>query len=70
MNLVFAGINECDKIETNNCTQGCIDDIIGFHCQCRTGYTLLEDGTSCKGIIKITMYKFEPEKSLTDCLHV
>ena len=41
------GVDECG---TNNggCSQICVDDPIGFHCQCRTGFKL-EGNSTCFG---------------------
>lgn len=46
--MLFSVVNECS---TNNggCSQKCVDDVIGFHCDCFTGYKLLDNQT-CEGM--------------------
>ena len=43
---VNADINEC---ETNVCEQLCNNFDGGYSCDCNSGYTLAEDGSSCSG---------------------
>ena len=39
-------INECQG--DHGCDQECVNDVGGFHCECRTGYQLV-DTFSCAG---------------------
>nr|CAD7432586.1 unnamed protein product [Timema monikensis] len=41
----FPDIDEC---ESKPCDQHCVNLPGSFKCQCKTGFTLLEDGTSCR----------------------
>nr|CAD7452834.1 unnamed protein product [Timema tahoe] len=41
----FPDIDEC---ESKPCDQHCVNLPGSFECQCKTGFTLLEDGTSCR----------------------
>ncbi|XKL63596.1 hypothetical protein PGB90_005960 [Kerria lacca] len=43
-------IDECSKVELNQCGHKCIDTPTGYHCECNTGYKLLEDGKTCADI--------------------
>ena len=40
--------DEC-TLDTDNCTQVCVNTDGGFNCTCRDGYSLDEDGISCEG---------------------
>ena len=44
----FADVNECDYLN-GKCTQLCVNFIGGFNCSCLVGYTLAEDGFTCRG---------------------
>ncbi|XP_055944113.1 low-density lipoprotein receptor-related protein 8-like [Argiope bruennichi] len=41
-------INECN-INNGGCSQKCVDDIVGFHCDCFSGYKL-SDNQTCEDI--------------------
>ena len=43
---LYVDINECQ--DDHGCDQECINDIGGFHCECRTGYQLV-DLFTCAG---------------------
>lgn len=43
----ISDIDEC--IESNKCQQNCTNMDGSFRCACSTGYTLENDGISCKG---------------------
>ncbi|KAF7489353.1 hypothetical protein SSS_07649 [Sarcoptes scabiei] len=43
-------VNECLKTEINQCEHQCIDEMIGFHCDCNPGYRLAIDGKACEDI--------------------
>nr|CAD7257868.1 unnamed protein product [Timema shepardi] len=39
---------DIDECESKPCDQHCVNLPGSFECQCKTGFTLLEDGTSCR----------------------
>lgn len=43
-------INECENTELNQCQHKCIDTITSFHCECRPGFSLMNDKKACKDI--------------------
>ncbi|CAH0730104.1 unnamed protein product, partial [Brenthis ino] len=43
-------IDECAKLEINQCGHKCIDTITGYYCDCNQGYKLLSDGKACADI--------------------
>ena len=38
-------------MNNGNCSQICINEIPGHQCSCRDGYTLLDDGHQCVGML-------------------
>ncbi|XP_062126111.1 low-density lipoprotein receptor-like isoform X5 [Drosophila sulfurigaster albostrigata] len=42
-------INEC-ATKNGNCMHRCVDQQIGYHCECRSGYKLAADGHTCVDI--------------------
>ncbi|XP_037294723.1 LOW QUALITY PROTEIN: low-density lipoprotein receptor-related protein 2 [Manduca sexta] len=43
-------IDECTKLEINQCGHKCIDTLTGYYCDCNQGYKLLQDGKACADI--------------------
>nr|XP_049706722.1 low-density lipoprotein receptor-related protein 2 isoform X3 [Helicoverpa armigera] len=43
-------IDECAKLEINQCGHKCIDTLTGYYCDCNQGYKLLADGKACADI--------------------
>ncbi|XP_015126789.1 low-density lipoprotein receptor-related protein 2 [Diachasma alloeum] len=43
-------IDECARVEMNQCGQMCIDTPTSYHCECNPGYKLLDDGKACDDI--------------------
>ncbi|VVD04124.1 unnamed protein product [Leptidea sinapis] len=43
-------VDECAKLEINQCGHKCIDTLTGFYCDCNDGYKLLADGKACADI--------------------
>ncbi|XP_063382257.1 low-density lipoprotein receptor-related protein 2 isoform X1 [Cydia fagiglandana] len=43
-------VDECAKLESNQCGHKCIDTLTGFYCDCNQGYKLLSDGKACADI--------------------
>lgn len=43
------GQNECST-DANHCSQICVDDPIGFHCECLRGYALSADNRTCDDV--------------------
>ncbi|KAK8763872.1 hypothetical protein V5799_033525 [Amblyomma americanum] len=41
--------NECAK-DNGGCSDICRDDPVGYHCECRPGFRLMEDGKTCDDI--------------------
>ncbi|XP_015791351.1 low-density lipoprotein receptor-related protein 2 [Tetranychus urticae] len=44
------GVDECLKVETNQCEHRCVDTPTGFYCECNEGYQLMKDGKACEDI--------------------
>lgn len=44
------GVDECLKIETNQCEHKCVNTLTGFYCECNEGYRLMKDGKACEDI--------------------
>ena len=42
-------VGEC-LMGIHNCSQGCIERMGGFECECDDGYNLEDNGVSCEGI--------------------
>uniref|UniRef100_A0A8D8XPZ3 Low-density lipoprotein receptor-related protein 2 n=1 Tax=Cacopsylla melanoneura TaxID=428564 RepID=A0A8D8XPZ3_9HEMI len=47
---LHCNVDECAKVETNQCGHKCVDTLTGYYCECNTGYKLLEDGKACTDI--------------------
>nr|XP_042898156.1 very low-density lipoprotein receptor isoform X1 [Parasteatoda tepidariorum]XP_042898157.1 very low-density lipoprotein receptor isoform X2 [Parasteatoda tepidariorum] len=47
-------VNECHR-NNGGCAQKCVDDIIGFHCDCFTGFQLLDNQT-CEDVDECELY--------------
>lgn len=45
-------VNECE--ESHHCSQTCVDDLIGFHCECRSGFRLAADQRTCEDVNECT----------------
>ncbi|KAF0767414.1 low-density lipoprotein receptor-related protein 2, partial [Aphis craccivora] len=43
-------VDECARVELNQCAHRCIDTPTGFTCECNEGYKLMEDGKACDDI--------------------
>ena len=46
---ILPEIDECEKSETNNCEQICVNVPGSFFCDCRDGYKLSANKHNCKG---------------------
>ncbi|KYM87211.1 Fibrillin-2 [Atta colombica] len=49
-NLECVDVNECAEIESHRCQHECVNEPGGYHCVCRPGYELAEDGATCKDV--------------------
>ena len=45
-----ADIDECINDTLNNCQHSCVNQVPSFSCECRTGFTLQDDGVNCSGV--------------------
>lgn len=43
-------VDECARIEMNQCGHKCVDTPTSFYCECNPGYKLLADGKACDDI--------------------
>ncbi|XP_039499245.1 low-density lipoprotein receptor-related protein 2 isoform X1 [Drosophila santomea] len=43
-------VNECAKVEINQCGHKCVDTLTGYYCDCNEGYKLLADGKACADV--------------------
>ncbi|GBP08672.1 Low-density lipoprotein receptor-related protein 2 [Eumeta japonica] len=44
---LHCNVDECSKLEINQCGHKCIDTLTGYYCECNQGYKLLADGKAC-----------------------
>lgn len=47
-------VDECARVELNQCGHRCIDTPTSYYCECNSGYKLLEDGKACADIDECT----------------
>ena len=50
------GVDECAKIELNQCEHKCVNTLTGYHCECNAGYKLMPDGKACVDIDECKYY--------------
>ncbi|RWS26517.1 low-density lipoprotein receptor-related protein 2-like protein, partial [Leptotrombidium deliense] len=50
-------VDECAKVETNQCEHKCVNTLTGFYCECNEGYKLMKDGKACEDIDECTQQK-------------
>ncbi|XP_067141896.1 low-density lipoprotein receptor-related protein 2 isoform X5 [Centruroides vittatus] len=43
-------VDECEKVESNQCEHKCVNTLTGFYCECNAGYKLMSDGKACRDI--------------------
>lgn len=43
-------VDECAKVELNQCEHKCVNTLTSFYCECNEGYELLKDGKACADI--------------------
>ncbi|KAK9880927.1 hypothetical protein WA026_013260 [Henosepilachna vigintioctopunctata] len=51
---LHCNVDECTKVEINQCGHKCVDTLTGFFCECNQGYKLLQDGKACADIDECT----------------
>ncbi|XP_044762088.1 low-density lipoprotein receptor-related protein 2 [Coccinella septempunctata] len=51
---LHCNVDECAKVEINQCGHKCVDTLTGFYCECNQGYKLLEDGKACADLDECT----------------
>ncbi|XP_013773508.1 low-density lipoprotein receptor-related protein 2-like isoform X2 [Limulus polyphemus] len=47
-------VDECAKVESNQCEHKCVNTLTGFYCECNEGYQLMKDGKACQDINECT----------------
>ena len=47
--LIFTDISEC-RVNNGRCHHNCFNTIGSYYCTCKTGYKLLSDKRSCRGM--------------------
>ncbi|XP_014481783.1 PREDICTED: low-density lipoprotein receptor-related protein 2 [Dinoponera quadriceps] len=47
---LHCNVDECARIELNQCGHKCVDTPTSFYCECNPGYKLLADGKACDDI--------------------
>ena len=47
---ILTDIIECEN-ENGGCDHNCYNEIGSFHCDCKIGYLLDDDGLGCKGML-------------------
>lgn len=50
-------VDECAKVEVNQCEHKCVDTPLSFYCECNEGYKLMADGKACEDINECTEVK-------------
>ncbi|XP_012271678.1 low-density lipoprotein receptor-related protein 2 [Orussus abietinus] len=43
-------VDECARVELNQCGHYCVDTPTSYYCECNPGYKLLEDGKACADV--------------------
>ncbi|XP_043484789.1 low-density lipoprotein receptor-related protein 2 [Leptopilina heterotoma] len=43
-------VDECARVELNQCGHRCVDTPTSYYCECNSGYKLLDDGKACADI--------------------
>ncbi|KAA0193938.1 hypothetical protein HAZT_HAZT000341, partial [Hyalella azteca] len=51
---LHCNVDECAKVEINQCGHKCINTIIGYECACNTGYKLMDDKKACEDVNECT----------------
>ncbi|KAF5276464.1 hypothetical protein FQA39_LY06533 [Lamprigera yunnana] len=44
---LHCNVDECAKVEINQCGHKCVDTPTGYYCECNQGYKLMDDGKAC-----------------------
>jgi len=47
---LHCNVDECAKVENNQCGHKCVDTLTSYYCDCNQGYKLLADGKACADI--------------------
>lgn len=47
---LHCNVDECAKVEINQCGHKCVDTLTSYYCDCNQGYKLLADGKACADI--------------------
>jgi len=56
MIVFFSDVNECEDVSMHQCMHNCVDTLTGYYCTCDTGFRLLPNGKTCRGM---AMFLFE-----------
>ena len=51
--LFFLENDECANESLSRCNQTCVNTFGSFYCECRDGFTKLEEGRVCEGIVPL-----------------
>ena len=47
---LHCGVNECARVEDNQCGHKCVDTAESYKCECNPGYKLMPDGKACADV--------------------
>lgn len=50
-------VDECAKIELNQCEHKCINTLTSYYCECNEGYRLMKDKKACEDVDECTQLK-------------
>ena len=50
-------VDECAKVELNQCEHKCVNTLTSFYCECNEGYRLMKDGKACEDIDECSQVK-------------
>lgn len=65
--LCVPDMNECD-MHKGGCDQVCVNTIGSFHCECEEGYSMMGDGTTCRGKIQLILVRFNYVFIVLNCV--
>lgn len=51
---LHCNVDECLRVEINQCNHKCVDTLTGYYCECNQGYKLMPDGKACQDINECT----------------
>lgn len=50
-------VDECARVEMNQCEHKCVNTLTSFYCECNEGYRLMQDGKMCEDVDECAQVK-------------